>query len=65
MEPTCKIDFIFISSSFEVQCWRTFAYICFLQVFTGDSGSYVVNILSRQNQRKKNKISWSLKYKQV
>lgn len=66
MEPTSKIEFIFMSSSFEVQLWGTFGYISFLQVITGDSGSLMITILSGQNQRKKKKkFSWSVIYKQV
>lgn len=52
MEHTSKIEFIFMFSSFEVQLWRTFGYISFLQVITGDSGSCMIIILSGQNQKK-------------
>jgi len=53
MKLTSKIEFIFMYSSSEVQLWRTFGYISFLQIITGNSGSCMMIILSEQNQRNK------------
>lgn len=57
MEPTSKSEFIFMSSSFETQFWRTFGYVSFLQVVTGHSSRFMNIILSGQNQREK-RLSW-------
>lgn len=53
MQPTHKIYFIFMFSSFEGQLWRTFSQIDFLEVITGDSSSFMKTILSCQKERKK------------